>query len=67
MNMYIVETGANMPKHFMDAIQTNKHVQSKRALIGLVKIILSGSQMMWPIVTTALSRPSTGLKLDRAI
>ena len=56
-----------MPKHFLDAIQTYKHVQSKRALIGLVKIILSGSQMMWPIVTTTLGRPLTGQKLDRAV
>ena len=56
-----------MPKHFLDAIQTNKHVLSKWALIGLVKIIFSGSQMMWPTVTTALSMPLTGQKLDRAV
>ena len=56
-----------MPKHFLDAIQMNEQVYSKRALIGMVKIILSGSQMMWPTVKTALSRPLTGQKLDRAV
>ena len=56
-----------MPKHFLDAIQANKQVYSKRALIGLVKIIISGSQMMWPTITTALSRPLTGQKLDKAV
>ena len=59
--------GANTPKHFMDAIRMNKHVYSKWALIGPVKIIFSGSQMMWTTVTTTLSRPLTGRKLDRAV